>query len=98
MSKRSSQAQQELDQQRRAQRGEDLAHIAGTHLLGAGVIHGLAGVEAVAVQIHLAGVAVHDGDIRGLGCAQQTGLRVSAVDEFLSGCVRKREQQRHDDR
>ena len=66
------------------QRGEDLAHIGGTHLLAAGVIHGLAGVDAVAVQIHLAGVAVRDGDIRGLGRAQQAGLQVVQVADAVA--------------
>ena len=66
------------------QRGEDLAHIGGTHLLVAGVIHGLAGVDAVAVQIHLAGVAVRDGDIRGLGRAQQAGLQVVQVADAVA--------------
>ena len=66
------------------QRGEDLAHIGGTHLLATGVIHGLAGVDAVAVQIHLAGVAVRDGDIRGLGRAQQAGLQVVQVADAVA--------------
>ena len=66
------------------QRGEDLAHIAGPHSGGAGVVHGLADIEAVAVEVHLAGVAVGDGDVGGLGCPQQTGLQVIQVADAVA--------------
>ena len=48
-------------------------------LYTSGVVHGLADIEAVAVEVHLAGVAVGDGDVGGLGRAQQTGLQVIPV-------------------
>ena len=66
------------------QRGEDLAHIAGPHSGGAGVVHGLADIEAVAVEVHLTGVAVGDGDVGGLGRAQQTGLQVIQVADAVA--------------
>ena len=72
------------DQVAAGQRGEDLAHIAGPHSGGAGVVHGLADIEAVAVEVHLAGVAVRDGDVGGLGRAQQTGLQVIQVADAVA--------------
>ena len=72
------------DQVAAGQRGEDLAHIAGPHSGGAGVVHGLADIEAVAVEVHLAGVAVGDGDVGGLGRPQQTGLQVIQVADAVA--------------
>ena len=72
------------DQVAAGQRGEDLAHIAGPHSGGAGVVHGLADIEAVAVEVHLTGVAVGDGDVGGLGRAQQTGLQVIQVADAVA--------------
>ena len=72
------------DQVDAGQRGEDLAHIAGPHSGGAGVVHGLADIEAVAVEVHLAGVAVGDGDVGGLGRPQQTGLQVIQVADAVA--------------